>query len=246
MITEKKFLMMKLRKFFKIHWFCWIYFFIALLSGYIKYFLISLSIVIIHELSHLWMASFYKFKVERMVIYPFGAYLQMPYYGQYAVLKEVLVAMSGPLSHIFIYFFLVTFKSKLGYLNYYYACDFNLKMALFNLLPIYPLDGYRIFLGILSFLFPYRLTLTIMAVLSMVVYLGVVYHYLMINTYFLFGYLAYLQVHLYMQRDLVYRLFLFYRNRFVIYKKIKFNPGYSYYRPYVNLYNKKVKKVGKK
>ena len=49
-----------------------------------------------------------------------------------------------------------------------------------------------------------------------------------------------------MQRDLVYRLFLFYRNRFVIYKKIKLNPGYSYYRPYVNLYNKKVKKVGKK
>ena len=64
MITEKKFRMMKLRKFFKIHWFCWIYFFIALLSGYIKYFLISLSIVIIHELSHLWMASFYKFKVD--------------------------------------------------------------------------------------------------------------------------------------------------------------------------------------
>ncbi len=231
--------MKKLSRCFKVHPITFIYFLIALQVGYFKNYLIIFSIVLFHEMCHLLMAYFFNFKLGKMTLLPFGAYLEIMYYGNYHVLKELIVSIMGPLSHIIIWAALLYLKPYLGAGTFHYALQFNFLMLLFNLLPLYPLDGSKVVLIGLSFIFPYKLTLYLTGILSVLCLILLCGYYIGVEVLLIYAYL-WLQQILYFRRiGEIYTQLLMLRNQFVHYKHIKWNKGYSIYRPYFNIYLKK-------
>ena len=91
------------------------------------------------------MAKFFKWKVDKIYFYPYGGFTKFNEDLNKSKTEELFVMLAGPLFQI-LYFFLVrkflTIEEIELFKNYHYS------ILLFNLLPIYPLDGGK-FLNII-------------------------------------------------------------------------------------------------
>lgn len=80
-----------------------------------------------------------------------------PYNLQHPKKDMALISLAGPLSNIvmaivlsvFLRIFLVVFPSNSIITVFFYLIQFNIILAIFNLIPIHPLDGGKIVAGIL-------------------------------------------------------------------------------------------------
>ncbi len=116
--------------------------------GFEKLYLLFLIFAIIHELSHMVVGILLGFEPSKIQIMPFGAYINFKIdiksyntkilKGTICSLKKLFVALAGPISNIII---AIIFYMKNGYIIITYI---NILLAIFNLLPIYPLDGGRV------------------------------------------------------------------------------------------------------
>ncbi len=70
------------------------------------------------------------------------------------VIKEIIVAIAGPIVNLLI-FIITLLNEEKTYLNNLIMYS-NLLIFIFNLIPIYPLDGGRILKGILHIIFGKR------------------------------------------------------------------------------------------
>ena len=122
----------------------------------IESYLILITFILLHELGHIIVGSVLKFKIDYIAIVPWG--ISIRFKEEYddisgkvkRNLKKISVAFAGPAINIIcILLFILT---KVESSECVYA---NLLIAIFNLLPIYPLDGGRILEGILDIKFEY-------------------------------------------------------------------------------------------
>lgn len=145
-------LLIIMRIFKKIHVDSFFYFFmlISCLSASFKNFFFFLSIIVVHELGHLGMGLILGWKVEGIYLYPYGGVTKFNEDINRKLLEELLILISGPVLQI-IYFILGYFLYNSSLFNYY-----NISILVFNLLPIYPLDGGRILNIILSYFVSFR------------------------------------------------------------------------------------------
>lgn len=99
---------------------------------------------LIHEIGHIVTALILKIKPEKIEIMPFG--LSVSFYknvnDKNFNIKELFVALAGPLTSLILA--IVFSKSNLRYITIQEAVYSNILILLFNLIPIYPLDGGRI------------------------------------------------------------------------------------------------------
>jgi Zn-dependent protease len=108
--------------------------------------------VIFHELSHSVVAKLYKISVESITLFVFGGLARITRDPSSAK-QEFNIAIAGPLSSLFLAgcFFLVA-RAVPNHQLVFAACtwlwEINLMLALFNLVPGFPLDGGRILRGI--------------------------------------------------------------------------------------------------
>lgn len=113
---------------------------------------------ILHEGSHLITGVLLKMKVKRVTIMPVGLSIEFALNkkdyqkkilqsNQFEV-KKILVALAGPLSNLFVILLLSLIKENSDFINNMRYSNF--LILLFNLLPIYPLDGGRILKSIFS------------------------------------------------------------------------------------------------
>lgn len=115
-------------------------------------------LVIIHELGHVTAAWSYGWQIHSIELLPFGGVTKMDGWDFSSVKEEVVVALAGPFHHIWMILISYIFY-QLGIWNQTWTEYFiqgNLILAGFNLLPIYPLDGGRVFQAVTSCWFPYR------------------------------------------------------------------------------------------
>ena len=154
---------------FKIKLSFWLASAAVLLLGKLSVFAFYLVSVLIHELSHYFVALKYFYKCERIEISAFGLTL----YGDFeeAVSKEQTnIALAGPLANIIIA--VILFAAWYIYPEIYvFTRDFlyaNLSIGLINLLPCYPLDGGKALLGILTKKKSYSASLKIVKTLTAV------------------------------------------------------------------------------
>ena len=116
----------------KIHITLLLAFLYNLYIGKKKIFFIAYMFIIMHELSHMIMALILNVDIEEITLLPFG--VNAKYSGRINMLNEFLIAIIGPIATLFFAFV---------YQNDTYF-KINFLILLFNLIPIYPLDGGRI------------------------------------------------------------------------------------------------------
>jgi Zn-dependent protease/predicted transcriptional regulator len=108
--------------------------------------------VLFHELAHSVVAQRYKIRVVSITLFIFGGMARIARDPSRAI-EEFNIAVAGPLASFFLfgvfYFLEAVFPGSevLGALSGWLAF-INLRLALFNLIPGFPLDGGRIFRAI--------------------------------------------------------------------------------------------------
>ena len=153
---------MKIRLHLKI--FVFIAIFIA--TRQIEIYGILMLFALFHELGHMLAGILLGFKPNSLEIMPLGLsvgfenksenYNKKIKKGTLLTLKKIIIAASGPFTNlIFIIIFLLFPISFFG-INRDIVIYANILIAIFNLIPIYPLDGGRIAKDILHILFGRR------------------------------------------------------------------------------------------
>ncbi len=112
---------------------------------------------IIHELGHMIAGLLMGMKPEKLEIMPYGvsvSFKLMPKdynrkikKGNQLELKKILVALAGPITNFMI--IVIVLQMNMNLVSTLMILYSNLILILFNLLPIYPLDGGRLIKGIL-------------------------------------------------------------------------------------------------
>lgn len=116
-------------------------------TNQIRTYLIIMFFCIFHEIGHIVVGLILKMKPEKIEIMPFG--LSSSFYTNFNdnKIKEIIVTLAGPLTSLIL-------AILCNYIDFVYitiqeAVYSNILILLFNLIPIYPLDGGRIIKGIL-------------------------------------------------------------------------------------------------
>lgn len=126
-------------------------------TNQIETYVMIILFAIIHELGHLLAGIVLKMKPERMEIKPCGVSISFKIIprdynkkikkGNIFEIKKIIVAFAGPLTNLFI--LILAMNIKINIFSKLMIIYSNLLLILFNLLPIYPLDGGRILKGII-------------------------------------------------------------------------------------------------
>ncbi|WP_170972114.1 M50 family metallopeptidase [Bacillus yapensis] len=126
-----------------IHPLLWVVVAIAVVTAHFIELSLLLLIIFIHEMGHAVAASFFSWRVKRISFLPFGGVAEIDEHGNRPLKEEAIVTLAGPIQHLWLLavaFFLYEFNliSDFIYTNF---VQFNLMILIFNLLPIWPLDG---------------------------------------------------------------------------------------------------------
>lgn len=126
------------------------------------------TIVIIHELGHIFAALAVGWRVVSMELLPFGGVAKVDEWGSTRTKDEVLVALAGPFMNgvmvLFGYLMLWMELWTQGWSEFFISG--NLVIACFNLLPVWPLDGGKVLQALLSKWLPYYKTIHISVIWS--------------------------------------------------------------------------------
>lgn len=151
----------------------------------LKLYIIIFIFAIVHEAGHMLMAILLKYKIEKFEINIYGPKLKIKVNyddynkkigkGSLISLKKILIALAGPATNMAISFliFIISickikfFNGRISefWTNAFYA---NIIIFVFNMLPIYPLDGGRILQEILHITVGLRKSYSIIQDLSFV------------------------------------------------------------------------------
>lgn len=141
-----------------------------ILTGYFSNLIVFTSIIIIHELGHIITGLYFKYKIDKVIIYPYGGMTKFNTIINTNINKDILIAISGVLIQT-IYFILITILYTKGYIREYIYNTFtiyNKSILIFNLLPIIPLDGSKIINLILSKYLYYNLSNKLTIIISFI------------------------------------------------------------------------------
>ena len=140
------------------------------LTGHFSNLFIFTSLILIHEFGHYFMARIFGYKVEKIIIYPYGGLTKIDTLINTSIGNELIVSIFGIVTQC-IYFFLIYILYINGIVREYIYnlfCLYHKSMLIFNLLPIIPLDGFKILNLLLSKFFCFNLSNNISVFLSLV------------------------------------------------------------------------------
>lgn len=145
-------------KHFYIHPLTWFILAIAILTGLFRHLVILAAIILIHELGHYIMARFFDWRVRRIVLLPFGGVLEVDEHGNRPFKEEFLVILFGPIQHLWLLGigFIFFHSGFWSYSTFEIFAFYNMMILLFNLLPIWPLDGGKLLFLLFAYFVPFK------------------------------------------------------------------------------------------
>ena len=204
-----------------------------------QFYLIFLSFLLLstHECGHFFTACLFKWKTKEITFYPFGGIARFASMINCPILEELLVLVMGPLVQcVFYYFFkdllMTPYQTKLFTTIHY-------NILVFNLLPIYPLDGGRIIEVLLCYFMSYQDSYKVTFLISYLSLLLIFIFFLVYpSTYFLLMFILILlrlikekkYLKYYYERFLLERYLkkLVYKKRKIVRSEKKFRREYSH------------------
>lgn len=145
------------------------------LTKQIEIYTILMTFAFVHELGHLITGVILGLKVKSINIMPFGVSINFEDYSNKYIVKKIIIASAGPLVNLI---FVI-----LGILNEWneniiYS---NMLIGMFNLIPLYPLDGGRILKYIIQLtsnsreaeIITYRLSNILIIILTVISSIGI-------------------------------------------------------------------------
>lgn len=156
---------------------------IFFITNKIEIYATAMIFALIHELGHLICGIIIGFKPQNLSIMPYGIKLNFKLdfddynkkvkKGNMISVKKIIVALAGPITNILIFgvtMIITAMKGDFTFVgltnkNIIYS---NLIIAIFNLIPIYPLDGGRIVHEILHIFKGLRLSYTYIQDISLI------------------------------------------------------------------------------
>ena len=194
------------------HPFFLIVLFIFTLIGKFKFILYFMMLIIVHEIGHISVALIFKWKIDKVIILPFGGLTKFNELINRPLIEEFFVSISG------IIFQLIFFKVISSKVGYSYFSFINYFIIVFNMLPIYPLDGSKFLNVILNKITSFRKSLIIIVIFSYIMIIILALLFFNINKLIISILLFLLQSvnKLYKQKDLIFNKFLLerYINKF--------------------------------
>lgn len=130
------------------------------LTGHFSNLLIFTSLILVHEFGHVIAAILFKYDVDKVIIFPYGGLTKLNTLINTNVYKDLVVAIFGVFFQS-LYFLIIYFLYSNGMIREYVYNLFFLyhkSMLFFNLLPIVPLDGFKILNLFLSKYFNFNLS----------------------------------------------------------------------------------------
>lgn len=159
--------------YFNFHWSFLLLGIFLIIFGKGGIFLCYVIFGILHEIAHSLVGKRLGYKLNIITMMPYGASLS----GNNSPLKpidEIEIALAGPLFNMFMVV-LAIFLKHIG-LNCYEILDMiasvNMSYLIFNLLPVFPLDGGRILLAILSIKLKRKTSMKIVFYIGLAITLG--------------------------------------------------------------------------
>ena len=211
----------------KIHPLTYLYLLLAFISGS-SYYVAFLFFSILHEIGHYLVALYFSIEIEKIMILPFGAFLSLKDLGKHYVYEEIGMLLCGPFINLICFIFFLFIKEPL-------LAKINIYILIFNLLPVYPLDGSKLLLLFLSYFIDYQKAMQIQIKVSLLFICILWIITKQIGRKIILGYLFY-QVILYLKNyRLIYMETLM--SDHLSKKRVKINKHLEYFRPYKNIYH---------
>ena len=154
---------MIIKNIFKVHFLFYIVTFIVIITGFFKPFLLINMLIIVHEIGHLIAAVYFKWQIDKIIIFPFGGVTIFKDFINKPIKEEFIILIMGPLFQTIFYLiiiFLFGENDLLKILNY--------SLLLFNLLPIYPLDGSKFIYLFFQKILPFKLSHILIIIVSLI------------------------------------------------------------------------------
>ncbi|CAH1201034.1 Stage IV sporulation protein FB [Paenibacillus sp. JJ-223] len=133
----------------------------SVLTGHFIELVTLFAIVFIHECGHAAAAGLLGCRVLSIQMLPFGGVAVIEDRGNLTAGKEILIALAGPMQNmLMVGAALLILQLGVGDPEFIrYIIQGNMLIALFNLLPVMPLDGGKIVQALVSLFAPYYSTL---------------------------------------------------------------------------------------
>lgn len=155
-------------------------FVVSLLSGTFKEVLIFLLSLLFHEIGHIISAFIFRVKIKTMKLTNYGIVANLDIENT-NIVKKIIIYLSGILFNGI----LIVLANKINLLTEYKEIIImvNKLLIFFNLLLIYPLDGYNVMFSILSFYYnerynkkAFKLSISISLVLILICFIISIYY----------------------------------------------------------------------
>lgn len=165
--------------------------FLSLISGLFKDVITLFLIIIIHEMGHIILSLRYGWKIKRVDIGVCGGFITYDDVIDKPFKEEFIIALSGFMFQ-FILFIICLFLFYLNVIDndlFSLINKYNISIFVFNILPIYPLDGSKVLLVIFNYFLPYKLSLKLIDVISFINIILVVFCLFLFDINFEYSYI---------------------------------------------------------
>lgn len=170
----------------------------SLLIGYFKEYIYIVLLIIIHELGHSLASVLFHKDVLRINIYPFGGESIIDLNMNISIIKEIIIIIMGPIFQIIGTYFLIKFTNS--YDDQILIKNISFAIIIFNLLPVYPLDGAKIINNILNLFFNIKKSFIISIIISYITIILLAIYYIKEFSISIFYMLLFLVIKLFKEK----------------------------------------------
>lgn len=193
----------------------------------------------IHEAAHIAVARYFRYEITEITLYPFGLCARMDHLGFGNVFAELAIILAGPACHL-LYPFLFQGLLSMAMISpsfYEYLCMMNMSILVFNLLPIYPLDGGRFMQSLFHLVLRFQ-TAQYISFLCSIMNMILIYYYRLLDTFsghVILLFLAFQIIISWKEMGLTTLQFLHYRKCHPTRLRLRYNKKTDFFRANTNL-----------